>query len=384
VLKTLFIVVVCALAARMLWIAWSNSQDLSVYFRAVRLWFAGQNPYLISADDRGFIFKYPPWILPLFSPLSLMSWSLAKIVWAVLELVAIGFSVQWVAKRSELAYAASVCALLYWWIWLGHASMGQISVFILAVALWTGSLFDDPKAKLLVPAISLTAIALSSKLFSLISLMGLLAAKEVKRRVTAQWSFAVAVVLALTLILGHVWILAFVPGLSLTDLYASWIRAAGSGGAELGVEVVRGAANHGFPAAILRWAGISSIASSWDIALFFLLALVLGGLWHLGSRKLIFRERFTGWLALGVIVHPLAWHHSFVLVYPLSAFSLSAAMASRRKFLIFTALLGIAMIGIFIPQVLGVDQVKPFEFAACKAWGTVLGAWTLVYARRGR
>ena len=169
---------------------------------------------------------------------------------------------------------------------------------------------------------------------------------------------------------------------SLAGTYRDFMAAATSGGAELGAIIVRGQGNHGFTALVLRSLQIDSLSFASDVITSAALMLLFGTLWHRFSRELTPAERWSGWIGAGLIVHPLAWHHSFVLAYPLCALSISRATSTGRRGLIALSLLGACCIGIFIPQVLGHTLVKPLELAGIKSWGVVIAATALALASR--
>jgi hypothetical protein len=93
-------------------------------------------------------------------------------------------------------------------------------------------------------------------------------------------------------------------------------------------------------------------------------------------------EKWTGWLGVGLITHPLAWHHSYVLAFPLCALSLDRAIQNRNNRLIALSALGILCIGIFLPNVIGMTLATPLELVSVKSWGVVFSAVALVSAKR--
>ncbi len=107
--------------------------------------------------------------------------------------------------------------------------------------------------------------------------------------------------------------------LSLAQIYRDFAQAASSGGAELGAIIVRGQGNHGLTALVLRTLQVDSLSFASDAITSTALFIPLALLWSRYSRPLRDAERWAGWIALALIVHPLAWHHSFVLAYPLCA-----------------------------------------------------------------
>ncbi|OFZ83333.1 MAG: hypothetical protein A2603_06690 [Bdellovibrionales bacterium RIFOXYD1_FULL_55_31] len=352
---------------RLFLIALGQSHDFEVYWNAAVSLISGVSPYTSSqglmSSNQGFVFKYPPWVLPFFAPFGLLSWTAAKGVWALGEIVALLYAVVWTARKGSLS-AALLGFGIFWWIWIGHFASGQITLLILAAALFLGS---GEKS------IVLLGLIFSSKVFSLVTLFGF-GRRVFKARVILGF------IIAASLLTGIV-VLA-IPGHSFIALGRDWILAAGSGGAELGAEVVRGPANHGFTALVLRLFDVDPRSSEYDVVVFLVLSILLGFLWNRFSGVLSFEERWSGWLALGVLVHPLAWHHSFVLVYPLCALAIAKAVEANTTRYFVSALFGTAMIGLIIPELFGSSAVRPLELAGIKAWGTCLCAFSLVRAKQ--
>ena len=367
------------LTIRLFWVAGGNAQDYQVYWKAAHDWAAGQDPYVVTADRAGFVFKYPPWILAPLLPWSGVYFNVGLLMWTALNLAGMAAIGRWLVRRAGLGLNTVLSAtLLFAFIWIGHFSAGQMTVAMTAVGLWGfewGAL-----------GAALAIFALSAKVVTLVSAAGLFPelARERGRRV---W-LAVGAWLALLFGAAHaivLWVSRRAGGtLSLGDFYRGFVRAASSGGAELGAVAVRGQGNHGFTALVLRALGVPATAAGADLGVAVLLGMALAGVWAWASRRLDARERWAGWLALGVVVHPLAWHHSYVLAFPLCALALGRAFEARppdARLLRAAALGAIAMIALVVPQVFGVDAVRPFELAAGKSWGVVLAAWVLCRSR---
>ncbi|MCM2277238.1 MAG: hypothetical protein NDJ89_04125 [Oligoflexia bacterium] len=362
--------------ARLVQAGWIDSMDFTVYWKAAQAWVSGgASPYEFAAADRGFVFKYPPYLLPALLPLGVLDFGAAKLLWCAVELGCLAYAFRWLLRAGVGFGAAVITTFLFWWIWLGHFYAGQLTIVLLAAALWAVPADGASEPK---PArLAALALIFSAKVFSLTSLAGL-----------SRWLARPRVAgagLALFLALNAV-LLARAGGSpgELAALYGEWVRAALSGGAELGQEIVRGQMNHGFTAGVLRWSGVTATSAGADLGVALFLAASFGLLWTLGSRGLAPRERWLGWLGVGLITHPLAWHHSFVLVYPLCAVSLDRALRSGLRGLVALSLGGIACIGLVIPNIIGLALVTPLENLSVKSWGVCLAALSLVLAERAR
>lgn len=371
------------------------AEDFHVYWKAAHTWLAGGDPYAFTAADLGFVFKYPPPILPLFLPLGALDWDTARRVWFGTEVFCVWYAMRWCVRQGVPLRVAAFVACLFWWMFHAHFAAGQFTLVILLVSLWAWPADIQPQD----PASLKTgsgfregalAFILSAKVFSLLTLAG------IWRRYLrpGPWAWAATLVIASHLLLlavsratGHL-----APGFAgalqaLEGYYRGFMLAAASGGSELGAEIVRGQGNHGFTALVLRTSGASSLSFAYDMTTSAALALLLGSIWRSASQDLTEAERWAGWIGIGLVVHPLAWHHSFVLAYPLCALAMARALrvaGRRRRRLVALAVLGACCIGIFIPQVLGKTIVKPIELAGIKSWGVVLSGVALWLSARAR
>jgi hypothetical protein len=378
VIRAMLVLLMLAGAARLVHAGYVYSMDFAVYWRAAQSWAArGASPYLYSASDQGFVFKYPPWILPVFFPLGFIPESAARLLWSVVELFCLGYSIRKLIRLGVDARTTLVVAATFWWVWLAHFYAGQFTLLLLAAALWvapgplSGAVKEPSPGKLAV-----LAGAFSAKIFSMISLLGFI-------RAYARWRVAAA---GLALFLGlHLAVFAVFRAhgshIGLVELYRQWLQAADSGGQELGDRFVRGQMNHGFTAGVLRAFHVDVRETSVDHRVALALGAFFSVVWWRLSRASDALEKWVGWLALGVIVHPLAWHSSFVLVFPLCVVSLDRAIRSRDRRWIFLSILGICLIDIFIPNVIGPDTVKPLELLSEKSWGVCCSAAALLLVR---
>jgi len=344
--------------------------DFHVYWKAAQAWVGqGVSPYLYDASDRGFVFKYPPWILPFFLPFGFLSNEVSKLLWAAIELFCLFYSVRRLVTFGVSPKAAILSAALFWWIWLGHIYSGQFTMILMASALWA------MPGKSSSGKLALLGVIFTTKVFSLVTLLG--RAREYFRwkPIAAGIGLLIglhAIVYAVFALHGH-WV---APG----ELYHQWMQAASSGGQELGTYVVRGQMNHGFTAGILRAFHVDAKSTTVDYEVALALAAFFSLLWGWTSQRLSSLETWVGWLGVGLITHPLAWHHSFVMAYPLCAVSLDRAIRSQDRRLVALSVLGICCIGIFIPNLLGMTLTTPLELVSIKSWGVCLSALAMVLA----
>jgi hypothetical protein len=377
-----FILLGSALLVRLFKFSVPAASDFEVYWRAIHAWVEGKSPYAHYTQSYvGLVFKYPPWILPMFLPFAFLDLESSKWVWTIAQVLAIFYSMFWLVRHGVQQRVVSLISLMFWYMWFAHTYFGQITVFMLALGLWTLKPLAKGGQENFSPGrLSFFIYVLTSKVFSMISLIGCW--KEVIRPKTLALGFSWLVLTHILLFVSFPYSMISNAPHVIVQLYSDWILAASSGGAELGALIVRGQQNHGFAAAILRALEVDATKVGYDIALCSFIALILSILWAWYSRSLKTEERWAGWLAMGVIAHPLAWHHSFVMAYPLCVFALQRAVSSRDRVLIFFALFGTSCIGIFVPQVIGTGAVRPLELFANKSWGVVISGIVVLVASK--
>lgn len=334
-------------------------------------WLEGATPYVIRPELEGFVFKYPPWAVPPLFWIGLFPFGVSAALWLTLCLGMLAYAIYWLIVHARASTpVVIVAAFLFWWIWLAHASAGQFTMLLLGAGLWA-------RASLTPARSAVFALTFGAKVFPLASGLG------VWRELVRPRAIVTVLGAALALHAIYFGVSAAVGGeLNPLRVYSEWMASAASGSAELGALIVRGQGNHGFSAMILRQLDPEARALHLDFVVFAALTGVLGWAWARASRGLDASEAWAGWLALGVVVLPLAWHHSFVVAFPLCALALDRALKTRSRYLIGGALLGTACIGILIPQVIGPTFVRPLELAGLKSWGVVIAAATLVAARQ--
>ncbi len=353
---------------RLFRVGWTYNADLHVYWDAARHILEGSSPYAFTAVDRGFVIKYPPWTMPFFLPLGYMSWEVARVSWYLMEVGCVAYIIRWMVGHGVGRHLAWGVAFLFWWMWQAHFSAGQIflPLTVAVLAMVPPSRAGEETATWRAVG---GAFLLSAKVYPLVIMAG--AWRVLLRPKFWLWSLSAFVVAH-----GVYW--AASHGYPLKTLYHEWVRAATSSGAELGEYTVRGPANHGFPALILRLLGVNPLITWPDTLASFGSALGLGALWWSFSRPLTRAQQWSGWVAIGAVAHPLAWQHGFVMVYPLCCFAVAEALRSSRRVWIVASLVAIAMVGLIIPPIFGSPMVEPLELLGIKIWGVCLAAAVLI------
>ncbi|MBI2712479.1 MAG: hypothetical protein HYX41_06455 [Bdellovibrio sp.] len=356
------------------------SSDLEVFWRAATAFWNGRDPYLPLGEEKGFVFKYHPTLLVFFLPLTLMTLSVCKAVWLGVEVLSIAYCFKWL-KRSGISIPTLVLVTgLFWFLWFEHIKYGQIMAPLLAFTLYAGT----PTKQRAAWKVSFMIYLLSSKVFTLFALLG-----NLRKLLTREILLGlVAVTFGLHLVVSIIFAKNGIHlGTGFHTLYQSWIDNAFHNARDLGLGNVRGAVNHGFTALVLRNLDPQGVHPEWDAPVAIALLTVLGALWWRVSRQFRFERKWSGWLALSAVCHPLAWSHSFVFVYPMACYSVHCAFHSfpreryaKRAVLTLISLLGIAMMGLWVPQTVGLDRAITLELLGLKAWGAFLCAVALALA----
>ena len=140
-----FCFIAIPLLVRLFRISTASASDFEVYWYAIRAWLAGLPPYAqYSMSYPGLVFKYPPWLLPVFLPIGLFPLEVAKWIWTIAQVFAIAYTVRWARRQCRPLQTdritavlptiiPMIVALMFWWMWLAHTEFGQIMVFILAL-----------------------------------------------------------------------------------------------------------------------------------------------------------------------------------------------------------------------------------------------------------
>jgi hypothetical protein len=183
---------------------------------------------------------------------------------------------------------------------------GQVALILLAVALWSWSprVFERSWGRSTV-----LSFALSTKVFTLFALgQSRFSLKAVQKTAAIGFLFALfSIPAVLVQSPGHGW-----------TLLQHWREAATSGGALLTSEQIRGRLNPSLTRFVLN---AFSVKPDWawaDIGVSIFLAMGLGGVWKMLSKRMPPVESWVGWLGLVPVVHPLPWWHLFVFSFPLA------------------------------------------------------------------
>lgn len=315
-----------------------NGWDFTIYHAAAKAFWDGQSPYKLT-ESGVWPFKYPPWTLPFFLPFGLVPLSTAKIFWGLLQVASLASILYWLRQSGISRRVLIFTSLCFWFLFAYHSLSGQLVLTITAICL-LGGIFRERKTE--DRALIVTSIALSSKVFFLYAL--LYRVREV---------FVPKVLLKLFLII----LFLSLPALYQdgNELFSLWLKSMSTTDQILNDTVSRGWRNQSLSAAILRGFGITREDIFLDLALFFALGAGLGLIWQKACTHLSLTEeqKWSGWLALSVVLHPLAWFHSFVLVFPLACFALESSLDSKKTIPLVMSGVGIASICFFTIQSLG-------------------------------
>ena len=76
--------------------------DAQAYWAAVRIWLEGGNPYHPTGPFLPYV--YAPWMLPLFTPWSLLPWEVAWFVYRGATILLLLWSIRWAYSRAPAAH----------------------------------------------------------------------------------------------------------------------------------------------------------------------------------------------------------------------------------------------------------------------------------------
>lgn len=324
----------------MVWLGAQRGMDFAVFWRAARAFWDGSDPYRIRPEWGGFVFKYPPWILPIMAPLGFFSESVARALFGVLNFGLLIDCVRRLLRAGVRPWPLLVSLLAMHAIFLEHFFAGQFTL-ALTWALLTKTAWGPVLA--------------SAKVFPLISVVGY------KR---SRWRRTAGVAGGSILLLSAVAVLMCGPG-----IFADWLSAANSGAAELGESIIRGPGNHSFVNFWGRLLGVSPLRHPLFDPLLGA-GVAAGGAWVLWRRQV---QSIAAWIALGLLASPLGWVHSYVMAFPLLAENLSHAYGEGgtkgQRALAVTSLL---LVGFFVPQFATTPVTTYTDLAGFKASGVLL------------
>ena len=357
-----------------------DSSDLAVFWRSANALFEGKDPYSQLGDNPGFVFKYHPSILVLFFPFAWISLKTCQTIWFFLEVFSIIYCLYWLRRSGVSTRILIFSTGLFWFLWFEHFRYGQIMLPILAFCLHTMT----PSRNRSSWKLALMLEALSIKIFTLLCLPGIW--KKIFTR-KALIGFCILLGVSHLLLIAVFFYQHLNPISEIVTLYENWVRNIFFNVQGLGLGNVRGSTNHGFPALLLRQIDPTGIHPEWDTPASLLVGGILGTLWWIYSKNLRFEKQWSGWLALTAVAHPLAWSHSFVFVFPLATYAIHSAIHSyprenyrRRTMLLALSVLGVLMMGWWVPQTVGLDRAIVLELWGIKSWGALLCALSLLIA----
>jgi hypothetical protein len=341
----------------------SRGDDFLVFYRvALRFW-DGVRPY-DQITYGNMVFKYPPWILPLFLPFGFLDLLTAKVIWGTVQagaLVAIVVRLhRGMGRLPPVRPEIQAVGLLSLFALFGsHGMTGQITLPVLALALWI-----DPVRDRFLKFFVLTW-AMSAKV---ISLFPLLHAWR-RRRLALALAGCFALFLALSL---PIYVKSYDKHSK--AMRVEWIQAMFSGTEDVNSVRIGFTTREvqGLPSLLLRKGGLEEKNPTHVLGAIAFSAIFLGGLWLWFSRNLSYHAQWIGWLALLPAVQPLAWFHVFLFAYPALVFAAELAArqgSGRRLSALFVCVL---LMGAVTAKTLGGFGAE-LEFWSIKLWGT-LGA----------
>jgi hypothetical protein len=344
----------------------SRGDDFLVFYRVAQRFWDGVRPY-DQVTYGNMVFKYPPWVLPFFLPFGLTDPTTAKALWGLIEVA----SLVVIAIRLQRGFSGfpgvrpavqSLFLLLLFALFGSHGMTGQITLLMLALAIWA-----DP-LRCSFGRFFFLSVALSAKMTTLFPLLF-----AVRRRPLLTTTAGVAGLFVL---------------LSLPIYFRSydrhygamrneWVSAMFSGTQDIHSVKIGFTTREvqGLPSLLLRKSGLDESQPVHILFATFLSVVLIGGGWLWFSRRLSLAAQWLGWVSLLPAVQPLAWFHVFLFAYPVLAIGAELALrenrreARRWKFagFVFSALL----LGAVTSKTLGPLGAE-LELCSVKLWGLLL------------
>lgn len=344
----------------------SRGDDFLVFYRVAQRFWDGVRPY-DQVTFGNMVFKYPPWILPAFLPFGFFDLWAAKLLWGIIEAVSLVAVVTKIhrgvsALPSVRPWIQTLFLVTLFGLFGSHGMTGQITLSILAIALWV-----DPVRSSFTKFFLLTW-SLSAKMTSLFPLLHVISASPRRKKIV----FSVVSTAALFIVLSFP-----VYYKSYSHHYAH-LRDEWSGAMFSGTEDVNSVRIgfttrdvQGLPSFLLRKTGLDERKSSHVLFSVFFSVFLLGGGWFVFSRTLSQSAQWIGWLALLPAVQPLAWFHVFLFTYPALVIGTEAAIRDRRYWSFWGFLVSGLFIGAITIKTLGAFGAE-LEMASIKLWGSLL------------
>jgi hypothetical protein len=321
--------------------------DFRVFY-AVGQHLADGLPLYDLARDGEACFKYLPIYGLILAPLGFFPLAVAKAIWFAVMATSLVSMVRWALTRLPWWGVAGLYAL-FWGVFTNGMRDGQLSIPMAALLLWMG--VATTRRVALVTVLS-PKIAHAFAWFAL-------PREQLRLRVlpTVALQFIALNIAALLVVyrfqIGWAPLRAFFETITSSDHFTTFFL------------------NQGLPAGIARMTGRYS--HGFNTGLFaVLLPVVLWGATRLRGR-LTPEALFFSTLAAINVIHPLAWKHSYALVFPLAVLTFERALAleahSRKRAMILTLAL-VAGIGFFTSTTFG-RAGSLAEHVSLRAWSTL-------------
>lgn len=288
--------------------------DFVVYWRTGQNLLAGEPLYSVQRDG-GFCYKYPPWMALPLVPLGLFPLTTAAIFWRLL-LVASLFQIwRWTTQMLKSQVPALLALILLWGIWVQNVVTGQMTLPLLAVALWA---FEMSEKQPVLSALATTQ-ALAAKVFHVFAALGF-SRKQFHPRPWAV-AFGICLLASIPALWGYrhsegTFNLLTAP----QNLLENYFAAMSSGD-----QKDLGGGLYGLPVLWAKWFGMDPISTRARLLGFvpsFLIAGLLLFILRFRWKGQAPRELYAVALALACAIHPLTFTYALAWLYPALALSL--------------------------------------------------------------
>jgi hypothetical protein len=353
----------------------SRGDDFLVFYRVAQRFWDGVRPY-DQVTYGNMVFKYPPWILPFFLPFGIFDLTTAKTFWGFIEaasFVAIVVRIH----RGFFGFPGvrpgvqAMFLLMLFALFGSHGMTGQITLLVLAIALWSDPLRSSFRRFFFL------SVALSAKVTTLFPML-----LAVRRRHFGRATVGVAFLFVLLSL--PIYFKSYDRRYGL--MREEWVAAMFSGTQDVNSVRIGFTTREvqGLPSLLLRKTELDEKQSVHVLFATLLSVVFIGGGWIWFSRRLSASAQWLGWLALVPAVQPLAWFHVFIFSYPLVVVGAELALRENRRDSRRWLFAGFVACGLLMGAVTSKTMGalgSELELCSVKLWG-LLGAVALFVTLR--
>lgn len=338
----------------------TRADDFIVFYNVARGFWSGVSPYDVKTYGN-MLFKYPPWLLPLFLPFSVFPLIMARVLWGLLEVVCLLFVVRELKRFKVSDLALNIIFLMSAGLMINQARSAQLSLIFLALAF-----LAQKSARLWFLAV----FGFSAKLLTLFPFISEVFSKRFYKRLPGVALLFVVLSTPLVFLTysGH-----------LSSFVSDWVFAMfKSGSLSQGVSGIVSFTSReaqGLPSFLIRvfaWSETDIKYVLWSVFLSVAFVAIFG---FLVFKRWPAHLRWWGWVALTPLVQPLAWFHFYLLTIPVAALLVQKLLQYKKQYHIINFFLAYSLVTLVSEKTMGAFGHQ-LEMLSVKSWGVL---WILSY-----